>query len=213
MPVRKIPLSHSSVTGHVNLGGGSRSISFESRLEGDFILQMAFDPDVIEIEEQPVAISYTHQGKQRTYTPDFLVTRKSTRPLLVEVKPSKFVNSDLAPKVRAGEQFARKNGWVFEVWTENEIKGPRLNNAAFLLTFRDQPIRRDAADALLAQLSSHGPQSISEITNALWPDRETRARYLPTLWSLIASGEIVSDFSKEITPASHIWLGTGAAYG
>ena len=89
MPVRNIPISNRAVTGR-HAKSGAR---YESALERDYYELISADPDVINIDWQPVSISYTSiDGKTRRYTPDALITFKEnpvtkiTRPpLLIEV--------------------------------------------------------------------------------------------------------------------------------
>ena len=120
------------------LGEGKRPIAFESKLEADFITLISSYPDVTSIEEQPISIFYQDKDrKSRRYTPDFLIKRYGAAPVLVEVKPSRFVNARLEPKLNAGRQHAASRGWAFEVWTEKEIKIPRLKNAQFFASFRN----------------------------------------------------------------------------
>lgn len=133
MPVRKIPRSSGSITGRFSRGPGGGSIGFESTLERDFVRLMAFDPDVTDIEEQPVRIDYKgDNGRPRHYTPDYLVQRRDAPPLLAEIKPTKFITPDLEPKFAAARRYAAARGWVFEVWTEREIRTTRLNKIRLL---------------------------------------------------------------------------------
>lgn len=128
MPVRKIPRSSSSITGRFSRGPGGGSIGFESTLERDFVRLMAFDPDVTDIEDQPVRIDYTSDdNRPRHYTPDYLVQRRNAPPLLAEIKPKKFLTPDLEPKFDAARSYAEARGWVFEVWTEREIRTRKLD--------------------------------------------------------------------------------------
>ena len=58
MPIRSIPLSHSSVTGRLASRPGHASIKFEFSLERDFAILQLFDYSVLSVEEQPVRIDY-----------------------------------------------------------------------------------------------------------------------------------------------------------
>jgi hypothetical protein len=85
--VRRVPISGTSLTGSV-LGG-----DFESSLERDLLLLVAFDRRTEWYQTQPVKIEYLDvEGKRRTYTPDLLINfanQRGTpqrRPLLCEVK-------------------------------------------------------------------------------------------------------------------------------
>jgi len=132
MTVRKMPISHNSVTGRHAMGPGKRSIGYESTLERDFVSLMAFDPGVTDIEEQPVRIDFEDdEGRKRHYTPDYLVHRNGAPPLLAEIKPSKFLTPDLEPKFEAAQSYAAARGWEFEVWTEKDIRTPRLQKHSF----------------------------------------------------------------------------------
>ena len=133
MPVRTIPRSSNSITGRFSRGPGKGSIGFESTLERDFVRLMALDPNVTDIEDQPVRIEFEDdKGRPHHYTPDYLVQRKGAAPLLAEIKPTKFLTPDLEPKFAAARRYAAEQGWVFEVWTEREIRTKRLNKIRLL---------------------------------------------------------------------------------
>ena len=101
MPVRRIPNSHSSVTGRRFQGNGRRVVSSESKLEGDFVTVARFEwPDAI-IEGQPVRIYFWENDRRRHYTPDFLVRRPHITPLLLEIKPTEKLVPELQQKFDA----------------------------------------------------------------------------------------------------------------
>jgi len=209
MPVRKIPISHNSVTGRHAMGPGKRSIGYESTLERDFVSLMAFDPDVTDIEEQPVRIDFQDsEGRMRHYTPDYLVHRLGAPTLLIEVKPKKFLKPDLDAKFAAARRYAEARGWVFEVWTEREIRTPRLDNIRFLLPFRHRPTDPGRAARILRHFEEGGPMSGGAVLDACWSDETERNIGLGVLWHLIATGEIHTDLDKELTMDSVLnWAG------
>ena len=210
MPVRTIPLSRSSVTGRHNPGRGARAIAFESTLERDFILLMRFDPDVEAIEEQPVRISYRdEEGKSRHNTPDFLVTRSNGANQLVEVKPSSRVTPDLDMKFHAAREFSRSRGWKFELWTEKEIRIPRLENAVFLKPFNNQSSDEGVAQEIEGYLSRIRDVQIGRMFEELWPDEHERAHALPTVWAMIADGTLSCDLDRVIDGTSKVWFAAG----
>ena len=113
MPVRRIPIGRNSITGRFSGGPGGGGIGFESTLERDFVRLMAFDPNVTDIEEQPVRIEYTDaDGRPRSYTPDYLVHRRGAPPLLAEIKPERFLTPDLESKFDAARHYAAARGWA-----------------------------------------------------------------------------------------------------
>ena len=98
MKKRKIGYTYSSVSGHFAFRK-QKSIAFESTLERDLITILEFNSSVYDVTEQPVTIEYVNKnGRNVTYTPDFLVifndpnnlihsTKISRKPWLIEVKP------------------------------------------------------------------------------------------------------------------------------
>jgi hypothetical protein len=62
-PVRRIPISTRSITGNVDGQG------FESALERDFLMQLAWDEDVAWFVTQPVKIPYEFPARGPEVTP------------------------------------------------------------------------------------------------------------------------------------------------
>lgn len=96
---------------------------------------------VFSIEAQPVTIRYLDDlGKERTYTPDFLITRyrheleqpeSGLHTMLVEIKYTSDLNGKNQPtllqKFKHAKQWAEFKGWSFSVFTEKEIEHQNLN--------------------------------------------------------------------------------------
>lgn len=204
MPVRKIPISHNSITGRFSLGPGKGSVGFESTLERDFVCLMAFDPDVIGIEEQPVRIEYEGaNGRKCHYTPDYLVQRRNAPMLLVEIKPRKFLTPDLEPKFAAARTYAAAREWVFEVWTEKNIRIPQLHNYRFLLKYREITADPGRAARILRQIEDEGPITVEDLLEKCWKNDETeRAMGLGVLWNLVANGSLCTNFNQELNMES-----------
>lgn len=198
VPVRKIPLGRRALTGRHTVPG-RRSVAFESSLERDFITLMLFEPDTLDIEEQPVRIQLP-QG--RHYTPDFLVTRQGRPPLLVEIKPEielSAPNPQLSDKLDAAAAWATARGWIFETWSEKQIRIPRLENAKFLLPFRDRKVDAGIAARLLA-FATKGMAEVEELVGAAFPIEAERGRALAALWHLMALGRLSADLDQPLTP-------------
>ncbi len=204
MPVRKIGLCYRSVSGRVPMGAGRASVTVESTLERDFALLQRFDRDVAGIEEQPVRIEYrVGQGTKRRYVPDFLVTYRGAGrpPQLVEVKYSTdphLLAGALEVRFAAARRFAAERGWVFTLVTEKEIRTPRLENATFLLPFRDRPADPAFRDRLLTA-AAEAPTTVQGLADRVAGEAASRARVLPSLWTLIARFELVVDLDRPIT--------------
>jgi len=207
MPVRKIGLCYRSVGGRVPMGAGRPSVAVESTLERDFALLQRFDPDVVGIDEQPVRIEYlVGQGTRRHYVPDFLVTyRAADRPWqLVEVKYSTdphLLAGSLEERFAAARSYAAERGWRFTLMTEKEIRTPRLENATFLLPFRNR-----SADSVfrarMLKAAARAPITVQALADRIAGNSAERARVLPSLWTLIARFELEADLDQPITMQS-----------
>ncbi|MFF8799871.1 MULTISPECIES: TnsA endonuclease N-terminal domain-containing protein [unclassified Methylobacterium] len=142
---------------------GGQVVDCESLLEGDFVtIVEAYDRDLVEIQEQPLALRIFFEGRFRTWTPDFLLRLRGKRPELVEVKTLEALYpEDDADAARvegwwcAVEEAARRKGFDFSLQTEHEIRiQPLLWNAKLLGRYADDlfPDRlvRAGREALLA---------------------------------------------------------------
>jgi TnsA endonuclease N terminal/TnsA endonuclease C terminal len=216
MAVRKIRPNYGSVTGLVADDQSAHSTAYESSLERDFIKHLIFNKNVLKHEEQPLTIEFTDSdGKQRRYTPDLLVfyrrdiaLTKDWRPLLAEVKyrSDLFKHwSELKPKFRAAKACAKKHHWDFAIITERELRTPYLKNITFLLEFRKYS-RDDVGNQLLLEtLANRSATTPAGLLDLISEDATRRATLLPTLWQLIANGDIVIDLDQRLTMI--IWLG------
>jgi len=206
MPVRKLRLTSKSITG-IRASAKGRGISFESTLERDLIVLMQFDPAVLSIEEQPLTVFWIDDaGRRRRYTPDFLI-RAEAATRLIEVKPTTILAQqadELRPKFEAATQYAGERGWRFEVWTEREIRTPRLANAKFLLGYRQRVAAAGLAEDLVDAIDRTNPISVNDLLQRAFPDEDRRARGLAELWRLLAVGAVAADLEQELSPATLI---------
>lgn len=217
MRVRQIPIHTGSVTGKVATQRRTASIRTESTLETDFAILMNFDATVQHIAEQPVRIEYQdEEGRGRHYTPDFLVTFKPDQdalpPLLVEIKYKDNLQKHLAaftPKFEVARQYASAQGWVFEVYTEEEIRGPRLDNIKFLLLFQHAKAENLMVNAVLGQVQELRLTTPNDLIRSLTPLPDKQALLLPALWHLIRTGVISTDLNEPLTMLSLIWPANG----
>ncbi len=76
---------------------------------------LEIDPDAVSYSSPPFQISYTLENKQRQYTPDFLVERRSKKQI-VEIKPASQLNSDKNLQLfQCIAPICQSNGWEFRV--------------------------------------------------------------------------------------------------
>lgn len=213
MPVRPIPKNYRNVTGRLASQKSDGCASFESTLERDFLTLLEFAPEVEDFEVQPVTIEWKdNAGKWRKYTPDVLVRyekKTKTPPTLVEVKYRSDLKKDwaeLKPRLKAGLKYAKEKGWRFKIMSEAEIRTPYQANAKFLLTFLNNGPEMDGYMELLDEtLKTQTPTTADALTRSIFKDDWQRAKLIPTLWYLIARGEIGADLEKPLTMTSPIW--------
>jgi len=128
-----------------------RSIRCQGQLEGSAATTLVACPEVLHIQEQPLAIWYAwqeledhieielldsppvnprrrHNGKQCSYiVPDFLVDMTDHHKRLVEIKPStQLTKPKVQRKLAVARKFAERKGWTFHVVTEKELSGGHL---------------------------------------------------------------------------------------
>lgn len=212
MPVRKIPKSHSNVTGIAASRKASGPAAFESTLERDLIQLLEFDPDVIGYEVQPVSITwFDAEGAKRIYTPDILAKYADLRrvPCLMEVKYRKDLREnwqELKPKFKAAIRYAKSLGWRFQIVTEKEIRTERVANVRFLLGYLRQTVPAPHhTDSLLKAMQQLRHSTPKELLATLNVSAMEQATLLPSLWYLIAQRQIVTDLDRRLTMASPIW--------
>jgi TnsA endonuclease N terminal/TnsA endonuclease C terminal len=216
MPVRRIPKNSRSLTGKVIDFQSHRAVSFESALERDFYVLLDFDPAVASFEDQPVTIVYQEPiGVRRTYTPDVLVhyrleliPQRHPRSVLYEVKYRDDLRAhwqDYRSKFKAARRYARTQGWVLRLITEREIRTPYLKNATFLRQYQERELDGGDRHRILDLLAKRGETSPETLLASASADRWERARLLPVLWALIATGEVGVDLTVPLTMHSCIW--------
>ena len=112
-----------------------RLVWWESPLERDYIYLLEFDPDVLHYKEQPQRISYHRNGKERHYTPDFLVIRANKQ--IVEVKPEyQAAKEENIALFQAVAPLFHQEGYEFVVVTDTMIRTqPRLDNIKLLTKY------------------------------------------------------------------------------
>jgi hypothetical protein len=203
-PFRKVRSNGRTVVGlhssHKNAG-----VQFESGLERRFLNILAVDTSVKSYWSQPVVIKYfDDRGKERIYTPDFLVEYYDGNHVLVEVKSNSWLekNPDLAKILfYHAEEFSKQKGWTFQVATENDIKTTRGDNAQFLFRFLGGVISTRCKSEILEALAV--PLTVNEVLDMIQIDRGDA---LQGIWTLVADGTLGFDQNEKLTMNSRIWV-------
>jgi hypothetical protein len=210
-PVRKIARSHRSLRAFHPSAKTGKLIQLESALERDFCCLLEFGLEITSYVEQPVTIEYLLAERRHKYTPDFLVRYLDERPaVLVEVKYRADLRANWAeykPKFRAAKQYAATKGWVFKLYTDEEIKTPYLRNVKFLLRFRSfhQPPRPESTQLLLNLLAQQDESTPEMLLRTAFPDAARQAELLPILWQLVSNGLVGCNLFQPLTMNSPLW--------
>lgn len=215
---RKIGYGRRALTGLLT---GARKTpgngAFESALERDFYVLLEFDRRVIAWHPQPLTIAVPGTAGRRTtrYTPDVAVeysaepdSRTLQRVELCEVKYRQELRDDwakLKPRLKAGLRHARSEGWSFRIYTEVEIRTPRLENARFFLGYVNRGTDRMDIARLEHTLMRIGVASPNTLFDAAFVAPEEKGRMLGVLWHMIATGRVLMDFDKKLSMQTPIW--------
>jgi hypothetical protein len=198
------------------MGRRRPAVTVESTLERDFVLLQRFDREVAAIEEQPVRILYRSvSGRMRSYIPDFLVSYRNPdrAALLVEVKHSRdraLLSGALEERFAAARRYAEVHGWSFVMMTEADIRTPRLQNATFLLPFRERGPEPSICRELLRAIGAHRVKTVQSVADAVARSFGVdRSQVLPSLWALIAELRVVADVDRPLTMQTSLSLPEG----
>ena len=214
-PVRKIGIGSSSLRGSIPSEKNNRTISYESGLERDLIYRLEFDFIVRDFTEQPLFIQYQDKGKQRSYTPDFLVTYypslspdRPPLPTLIEVKYRDDLRKNwrkLKPKFKAAVAYSKEQNWRFKILTENEIRTPYLDNIKLLWRHKFSNIDRTMHKRIEWLFEEYETLTPRQVRNLSFQSEDLQDEALYTLWCLIAKGKIQTDLNLPLSMESEIW--------
>ncbi|MCL2644549.1 MAG: TnsA endonuclease N-terminal domain-containing protein [Betaproteobacteria bacterium] len=211
MPVRKIPKNYRHVTGIAAETKAIGEAQFESPLERDFIALLEFSPEVIQYEVQPVKIEWRDgEGTHRYYRPDVRVEFREEldrRPWLCEVKCRADIKNnwdELHPRFRQGIRYARRQGWLFHLVSEVEIRTPYLDNARFLLPYRRRAVSEESIADIFRALDGLDTATPERVLQVLSDDPWQQAEWTPTIWHLVAHWRIETNLDRPLSMTSPI---------
>lgn len=176
-----------------------RMVAWESLLERDAILLLEYSPAVIRYAEQPTRVNFLHDGKIRSYIPDFQAEIYNIGYIYVEVKPSaKLVaGSKIANRLDSITSHYRGTGIAFRVLTEKEVRRqPRLKNLQ-LLAYHAGRIHPATRQARVDRLSVHEVDTIAGAMAVLGD--------LKLVYQLLADGVYHCELDYPITLSTAIY--------
>ncbi len=215
---RKIGYGRRALTGlmtgaHKTPGNGA----FESALERDLFVLLEFDRHVIAWHPQPFTIPVPKgEGRRASrYTPDVVVEYSASAGGstlasvdLCEVKYRQELRDDwakLKPRLKTGLRHAKSQGWNFKIYTEVEIRTPRLTNAKFFLGYVKRGTDFMDIARLQTTLEELGTGSPNEIFRAAFVTPEEKGRMLGVLWHMVAIGRVSMDFDQPLSMQTPMW--------
>ncbi|MDR9748544.1 TnsA endonuclease N-terminal domain-containing protein [Paenibacillus taichungensis] len=134
IPARKIKAKVKGYRGKEPFFSSGLMIHWDSFLERDYIRLADFDQDVHELYHQPLCIHYMQNGKRLRYFPDFKVILKNGKTLIVEVKPFELLDDPKNQiKFEVGRRYCEEKGWLYQVFTEREIRPGELQQNLSIL--------------------------------------------------------------------------------
>ncbi len=230
MKKRKIGYTYGSVSGRYPFRG-EKSIEFESRLEADLLTVLEFSPAVVDVEEQPFTIIYEDEkGKERQYTPDFLVWFKPNgcgtkilwperreipdpKPMLIEVKPRDILRkrcAEFRPKFRAAVRYAALNDMTFRIFDESRIHTTYFKNVRLVRRYRRYLYNEFEEERIIGWVDALGHCSIDILLATLrYTTERDRAMGMGHVYSLIARKILACDMGRPIGIDTVVWLTDG----
>ena len=223
--VREIPTKKFSLTGIININQLKNPIQFESSLERDFIYLLEYDLNVQQYLEQPLVIKYQDElGKQRRYTPDFIVQYFDKTPTtIVEIKYESTLllkKEELETKFVAAREFCANKGFNFVVVTDKHIrgnKGTELINFKFLDRYKNYfnninkkqtafELCNEDLSLLCLKMDELQECTVRELIDYSANDRDKQAELIFLTWFMVSNYFFGADFSKKLNLDSKIWL-------
>lgn len=216
MERRKIKPNDRSLTGSIVSSKNEGQVNFESSLERDYLIILEFDDNVESYIEQPLGIEYiSDNGIRKIYTPDVLVTFKkgtNLKPWLCELKYRQDLRENFSiykTKFKAAKKYAAEKGWEFCLIDES-IRGNLLNNAKFLLNFKDREfnsaIKDDVLEVLIKIQKEKNSFTHRSFREEFGQSFEVKAIGVAEYWRLVWNKTILFDYNEKISLDTEMWL-------
>lgn len=206
-PSRVIPKNYRNITGKFSSTKSARLISYESKLERDFLYIFELNNIVLKIVEQPFTVKYTVDNITYRYTPDFyLKTPEGYNDIVVEVKyhnELKKIFHDSKQKYKAAQKYLEDSGAKFYFYTDkcNFIQSDDYRfNTHFLLNYNSL----DSKDLKIIQELFYPFVTIEELLNLYSEDKYKQLYLINSLWCMIRKNIIRVDLFEKLTPSTQL---------
>ncbi len=215
---RKIRPTRRSVSG-IYAFRGETAVPFESTLERDFLVRKDFFLHVLDVIPQPVQIPFkTANGRNYTYTPDFLVYFRLgnmsypdyPKPILIEVKPEAEWRQNWRkwmPKWRAAWRYAKQQGWEFHIYDESRIRDQVLENISFLERYKRMHLPQEDSNWIVENIRQMGSAPVHYLLARHFMGM-FRAEGIAHIWHLLATRKLDCDISRPLNEFTELWVPT-----
>lgn len=218
MKKRKIGYTYGSVSGYYPFRK-QKSIAFESTLERDLLVLLEFNDSVCDVVEQPITIEYVNaNGRDTTYTPDFLVYFHEPetavfnvvrKPWLIEVKPRRIIKKkfeELRPKFKVATKYASQNDMLFKIYDEDRIRGVYFQNITFLKRYKNLEYDVNEEERIITYVSMVGSTTVDHIIEALFITKTQKGLALGQIWHLLANKILHCFYGEPLNYHTAVWL-------
>lgn len=187
--------------GHFWMSQTKQLIHYESRLEMAILKQLDFEENISFVLAQPFELHFQVGASKRRHVPDFLVWRKGTTNLLVNVKPKVFMD---LPRNR--ESFSACHKLTRLIRLEHRVFGEPppffFANLRWLAGFRREPISLPDVGPLLTDRLKKGKLSFEEWIDGIGEEELTR----PAAFHLLWTRQVTFDLSCVLENHTTVWL-------
>ncbi|MBM7842181.1 TnsA endonuclease N-terminal domain-containing protein [Herpetosiphon giganteus] len=208
MPTRKVRNREGNIIGAFPSLKNGHTVHYESTIERDLLFFLEFDQTVLRYELQPMVITGPDsEGKQRSYTPDVLITRKSGREL-IECKPASRLEDDHTKRqIALGVTWCEANDCDYIVITDADLRvGSQLANLKLLWRYARMAPPLFIVEHI-RQLLFQIPEgkSLSALAQRLL-DGGVSPTPVATIYHLIFHHILAADIHQALSPQSLITL-------
>lgn len=136
--VRQVVSTGQNIRGIITNKAG-RLVQFESWAERALLLRLDRDPDITDYGSQPERFQFTApNGRQHSYTPDFIVWRSNGQVEIHEVTMTRRqTHPSIVQRESAASEICQERGWQYIVHTEQSLpQGSELANLLALFRYR-----------------------------------------------------------------------------
>ncbi len=159
--VRNVQNHGSGIRGYLR-NHQNEIVQFESHLERFYLVRLLRDKTIANIVSQPLQIRYRSDGKERTYVPDFKVTRIDGS---IEIHEVTILKRRSDPRIREREEamrrYCQERGWRYVIFTDCEVNETEKVNLDLLHLFMPGAYRNPYVDFyIMKNLSMNVPVNL-----------------------------------------------------